>query len=235
MVPQHIRLGDLLVEAGLLTEENLCYVLEAQRSTKRRLGQLLIDKGFLSEEELLQTLARQFNLEVLAPDALDAIEPQPLRLVSETLARHHTVLPLQCEGQTLYVATADPLNVVAVHDLQHATGLRIRFRLAPLPLIQKAIDRHYANLSAERSLDRVVQQDDAITISTTTGGEEGALDLLELKREVDLPPVVRLVNDVLIQAIDERASDIDIEPYEDRVPAQFQLPVVCLNYETSLS
>ena len=116
---------------------------------------------------------------------------------------------------------------------------------------QKAIDRHYANLSAERSLDRVVQQDDAITISTTTGGEDGALDLLELKREVDLPPVVRLVNDVLIQAIDERASDIHIEPYEDRVlvrnridgilydtmrvPAQFQLPVVCLNYETSMS
>jgi type II secretory ATPase GspE/PulE/Tfp pilus assembly ATPase PilB-like protein len=80
------------------------------------------------------------------------------------------------------------------------------------------------------------------TGSTTTGGEDGALDLLELKREVDLPPVVRLVNDVLIQAIDERASDIHIEPYENRVlvrnridgilydtmrvPAQFQLPVV---------
>src|SRR5712691_2608173 len=242
MVQPHIRLGDLLVEVGRLTEENLRYVLEEQRSTKRRLGQLLIDKGFLSEEELLQTLARQFNLEVLAPDALDEIEPQPLRLVSETLARHHTVLPLQCEGQTLYVATADPLNVVAANDLQHATGLRIRFKLALSPLIQKAIERHYAGLQVVQGFERIIQQDDALTISTTTGGEEGKDDLLELKRQVDLPPVVRLVNDMLIQAIDERASDIHIEPYEDRslirnridgilfdmirVPAQFHLPVV---------
>jgi type IV pilus assembly protein PilB len=242
MVQPHIRLGDLLVELGRLTEENLHYVLEEQRSTKRRLGQLLIDKGFLSEEELLQVLARQFKLELLPPEAMDSIEPRPLKLVSETLARHHTVLPLQCEGQTLYVATADPLNVVAANDLQHATGLRIRFRLAPSPLIQKAIERHYAGLQVVQGFERVIQQDDGLTISTTTGGEDGKDDLLELKRQVDLPPVIRLVNDMLIQAIDERASDIHIEPYEDRVqirnridgilfdairvPAQFHLPVV---------
>src|SRR5713101_5047500 len=242
MVQPHIRLGDLLVEVGRLTEENLRYVLEEQRSTKRRLGQLLIDKGFLSEEELLPVLARQFNLEILPPEAMDSIEPRPLKLVSETLARHHTVLPLQCEGQTLYVATADPLNVEAVNDLQHATGLRIRLRLAPASMIEKAIDRHYANLVAERGLERVIQQDDGITISRSTVNDEGALDLLELKRQVDLPPVIRLVNDVLIQAIDDHASDIHIEPYEDRslirnridgilfdamrVPAQFHLPVV---------
>jgi len=242
MVQQHIRLGDLLVEGGLLTEENRRHVLEMQRGTKKRMGQLLIDKGFLSEEELLQGLARQFNLEVLKPDALDDIEPRLLKLVPETLARHHTVLPLQFAGQTLDVATADPLNVVAVNDLQHATGLRIRFGLAPMTRIQKAIDRHYANLLAERHLERVVQKDDALTISTTTASEDGTFDLLELKRQVDLPPVVRLVNDMLIQAIDERASDIHIEPYEERtlirnridgilfdtirVPAQFHLPVV---------
>ena len=83
MVQPHIRLGDLLVEVGRLTEENLHYVLEEQRSTKRRLGQLLIDKGFLSEEELLQVLARQFNLEILPPEAMDSIEPRPLKLVGE--------------------------------------------------------------------------------------------------------------------------------------------------------
>src|SRR5439155_13945365 len=169
MVQPLIRLGDLLVEAELLTEENLHYVLEEQRSTKRRLGQLLIDKGFLSEEELLQVMARQFNLEILQPEAMDSIEPRPLKLVSETLARHHTVLPLQCEGQTLHVATADPLNVVAANDLQHATGLRIRFRLATSSLIQKAIERHYAGLQVVQSFDKIVQQDDGLTISTTAG------------------------------------------------------------------
>jgi type IV pilus assembly protein PilB len=242
MVQPHIRLGVLLVEAGLISEENLRYALEEQRGTKKRLGQLLIEKGFISEEELLQRLVKQFNLEILPPDALDNIEPRPLQLVPETLARHHTILPLQCEGQTLYVATADPVNVEAVNDLQHATGLRIRLRLAPAPLIQKAIDRHYANLVAERGLERILQQDDGLTISTSLANDEGALDLLELKRQVDLPPVVKLVNDILIQAIDDRASDIHIEPYEDRVlvrnrtdgilfdamrvPAQFHLPVV---------
>src|SRR5207245_10366273 len=115
------------------------------------------------------------------------------QLVPETLARHYTVLPVQFEGQTLDVATADPLNVVAVNDLQHATGLRIRLRLASRTMIQKAIERHYANLLTERHLERVVQQDDALTIKTTTASEENTVDLLELKRQVDLPPVVRLV------------------------------------------
>src|SRR3989442_13991188 len=125
MVQEHIKLGDLLVEVGLLTEENRRRVLEAQRSTRKRMGQLLIDMGGLAEEELLQGLAKQFNLEVLKPDALDDIEPRLLKLVPETLARHHIVLPLQFVGQTLDIATADPLNVVATNDLQHATGLRI--------------------------------------------------------------------------------------------------------------
>src|SRR5262249_27565711 len=161
MVQQHIRLGDLLVKAGLLTEEKRHSILEAQRGTKKRLGQLLIDKGFLSEEELLQALARQCDLEILQPDALDNIEPRFLKLVPEPLARHHTVLPVQGTGQTLYIATADPLNVVAVNDLQHATRLHIRLRLAPASMIQRAIERDYTNLLAEPDLERGQHKSDA--------------------------------------------------------------------------
>src|SRR5262249_12054732 len=197
MVQQHIRLGDLLVKAGLLTEEKRHSILEAQHGTKKRLGQLLIDKGFLSEEELMQALARQFDLDILQPDALDNIEPRLLKLGPETLARHHTVLPVQGSGQTLYIATADPLNVVAVNDLQHATRLRICLRLAPASMIQRAIERHYTNLLAERHLERIIQQDDAITISTAAEAEESTVDPIRLKRQVDHPPRHRRVNNIL--------------------------------------
>ena len=242
MAEQHIRLGDMLVTLGLLTEEDLRQVLEEQPKTRKRIGQLLVDMGLLSEEKMLQALSQQFKLEILAPHDLDEIAPRIINRVPEALARNQAVIPLAIEGQTLHVATANPLNVVALNDLHYATGLQIHFKLAPLKLIQQAIDRHYARVSEDQSLESLLQQDERITIDAVAGQEEGAVDLRELRQQVDLAPVVRLVNHLLTQAISDHASDIHIEPYEDKtlvrnridgvlfdvvqVPSQLHLPVV---------
>jgi len=130
MAQQYVRLGDMLVALGLLTEEKLRQVLEEQLQTRKRIGQLLVDMGLLSEEKILQALSQQFKLEILAPHDLDDIAPQVIQRVPEALARNQAVVPLAIEGQTLYVATADPLNVVALSDLHYATGLQIQFKLA---------------------------------------------------------------------------------------------------------
>lgn len=242
MIQPHVRLGDMLIALGLLTEEKLRQALEEQRKTKKRIGQLLVDMGFLSEEKMLQVLSQQFQIELLQPHDLDEIAPRVIQCVSEVLARTQVVIPLAIEGRTLVVATADPLNVVALNDLRHATGLQIRFKLAPWKLIEQAIGRHYAKVSEDQSFEKFLQQDESITIDAVAEQEESTVDLRELRQQVDLAPVVRLVNHILAQAIDDRVSDIHIEPYEDKtlvrnridgilfdvaqVPPQLHLPVV---------
>ena len=242
MAQQYVRLGDMLVALGLLTEEKLRQVLEEQPKTRKRIGQLLVDMGLLSEEKILQTLSQQFNLEILAPHDLEEIAPQIIKRVPEALARNQAVVPLAIEGQTLHVATADPLNVVALNDLHYATGLQIQFKLAPMQLIQQALDRCYAKAAEDQSLESLLQQNDRITIDTAAEPEESTVDLRELRQQVDLAPIVRLANRLLTQAIDDHASDIHIEPYEDRtlvrnridgvlfdvvqVPFQLHLPLV---------
>jgi len=232
----------MLVREQLLTEADLARALEEQRKTKRRIGQVLTEMGLIREDKLLDVLGRQFHLDCLDPEDLFNIPPDVLKRVSEPLARSHTVIPVAIAGETLSVATADPLNVVALSELRQASGMQIQFKLARSELVQRAIERHYARLSEDRTLEGLLQPDEAITIRTVTPQEEGVVDLRELRQQVDLAPVVRLVNRLLALAIDERASDIHIEPYEDRtlvrnridgtlfevtqVPAQLHLAVV---------
>lgn len=230
MAQQHVRLGDLLVKEGLLTEENLPKVLEEQRKSRQRIGQVLIKMGLISEVVLLQVLSRQFNLEMLGPEGLEEVAVEVLKLVPESLAKNQGVIPIQREGQVLYVATSDPLNVVAMDDLRTATRLQVHFKLAPSESIQKAIAKHYAKLTPELGLDDILQKDDGIQISTVTVQEEGVMDLRELKQQIDLPPVVKLINHLLNQAIHDRASDIHIEPYDTATKVRFRIDGVLFEY-----
>jgi len=211
-----------LIDEGLITHEQLESVLAQQGKTKKRIGQLLIEMGLLLEKNLMGSLAKQFGLQLLSDDAFETISPEIVRLIPETLARSYSVIAVERENGTLSVATADPINVVALDDLSHATGLRINFKIASVSAIQKAIDRYYAQVSIDRGLEEMAQKEVAISISSATFVEE-AVDLSELKQQALLPPVVKLINHLLHQAIMERASDIHIEPYEENTKVRFRI------------
>jgi len=218
----HMRLGELLICEGFITHEQLEEALADQRETRRRIGRILIDMGIISEGKLTQVLARQFGLEALSADAFEVISPQVAKLIPDSLAKNYCVIPVGRGEGGIDVATADPLNVVARDDLVHATGLQINFKLAPLSVIQMAIDRCYGQFSVGRGLEEMALKDVAISIRSQAPTEE-AVDLRELKQQADLPPVVKLINHLLGQAITDSASDIHIEPYEEDTKVRFRI------------
>jgi len=219
---RHVRLGKLLIDERAITHEQLEEALADQQQTRRRIGRILIDMGVISEEKLALVLARQFGLEALSADAFDVISPQVVKLIPEGLAKNYCVIPIGHEDGVLDVATADPLNVVARDDLVHATGLQINFKLAPLGVIQMAIDRCYGQFSVGQGLEEMALKDVSISIRSQIPAEE-TVDLRELKQQADLPPVVKLINYLLGQAITDAASDIHIEPYEEDTKVRLRI------------
>jgi type IV pilus assembly protein PilB len=229
---QYVRLGELLINEGLITYEQLDSALVEQRKTKKRVGQVLVGMGLLLEENLIRSLSKQFSLEVLSANAFESISPQAVQLIPESLARNYSVMPVAIDGdgRGLTVATADPLNVVARDELHYATGLRIHFQLASRSTIQEAIERYYAQVSIDRGLEEMAQQQELpISISPYAAAEE-TVDLRELRQRADLPPVVKLINHLLNQAILDRASDIHIEPYEETTKVRLRVDGVLYDF-----
>src|SRR5499426_4114518 len=138
-----VPLGQMLVNDKILTTDQLNQALERQRKTRERLGQILIDMKLIDEDMLLKYLGAQFRKEPIMRRDLASLDADVVRIVPEDVARQYGVIAAQRSGRRLVVATADPLNVVALDDLRRATGLQVDFRIGPAGAIQDAIDRSY--------------------------------------------------------------------------------------------
>ena len=126
-----VPLGQMLVNDKALTTDQLNQALERQRKTRERLGQILIDMKLIDEDMLLKYLGAQFRKESITRQDLAALDPDVVKLVPEEVARQYGVIASQRSGRKLIVATADPLNVMALDDLRRATGLDVDFRIGP--------------------------------------------------------------------------------------------------------
>jgi type IV pilus assembly protein PilB len=185
--------------------------LEEQRQTRKSLGRVLIDAGVLSEGDLVATLAARIGLEFV--DLSDyAVDPSAVALISDTLARRFQALPIAWEENRLVVAMADPSNVVAVDDIRTITGAEVRTVVATRGAILEAIDRHHrmeGNAEDVSALAASEAQDDD--------------DLSRVREVVEDAPIVKLVNLLISQAVQDRASDIHIEPAEHDVRVRYRI------------
>src|SRR5262245_41448437 len=208
-------LGKMLVGDGILSEEQLAGALDRQRKTRERLGQVLIEMKLIDEEVLLKYLGAQFRKEPITRQELTALELDVVKLVPEEVARQHGVIAAERHGRKLVVATADPLNVVALDDLRRATGLDVDFRIGPAGAIQEAIDKTYRRMISTEGIDEALRQDLGLSVGISPSAEE-SVDIKQLRTQADDPPVVKVVNYVLGRAASDSASDIHVEPHEDR-------------------
>ena len=210
------RLGQLLLEDGLVTAAQLDQAVARQRASGERLGSVLVRLGFLTEDQLVIALSRQYGLPALAPARLDA-DPEALRLVPAQIARKYQVLPIERTGEALTLAMADPTDVNALDDMAFMTNLTVRPLVAAPRLIRQALERlgdtaggalASAVADAERSLDGDAE--------VGRGDDESSSrpDTMELLESADEAPVVRLINLALADAIRRGASDIHFEPGE---------------------
>ena len=217
-----VPLGQMLVQDGILTDEQLASALDRQRKVKDRLGQVLIEMKLIDEEVLLKYLGAQFRKEPITRLELAALDLDVVRLVPEEVARQHRIIAAERHGRRLVVATADPLNVVAIDDLRRATGLDVDFRIGPGSAIQEAIDKCYRKMISTAGIDDALRQDLGLSVGLSPIAEE-AVDVKQLRTQADDPPVVKVVNYVLGRAAEDRASDIHVEAHEDRTRVRYRI------------
>ena len=215
------RLGDLLLEEGLVSRDALKEALDRQKAEGGRLGFHLVKLGTVSEEDLVQILSEQYGMPAIDLRSLyPHVDRELLALVNESIATRYHVFPVHRTGNHLTLAMADPTNVVALDDIRFRTGCEVEPVLASEFAIKEAIEGSYE----ERRIDIFgVADAQASGLTGPVSAEEENLELLAEEDEIDASnlealsadaPVVRIVNRILVDAISRGASDIHIEPYE---------------------
>ncbi len=215
-IAQKKSLGECLVEKGLVTEEQLRQAQIEARADAKPLRKILTKKGLISEEDLTAFLSQQFDLPHI--DLTNyLIDPEIIDLIPEALARKHLLIPILRIGNDLTVAMVDPSDVFALDELRMKSGLSIEPALATETEVKKAIDQHY---SAKGTLEEVIASLDREMLEIKPGQEP---ELKKLKGIVEEPPVIKLVNIMVIEAVRQGASDIHIEPEEDTLRIRFRI------------
>jgi len=221
--PVNRRLGDLLVADGLITAEQLKKALAEQKGSPEKIGSVLTRLNYINDEQLIGFLSRQYGVPSITLAQLD-IDSDVLRLVPAPIARKYEVIPVRKMGNSLALAMADPTNVFALDDISFMTNLQVLPLVASQTAIKKAIDRNYE--SKTEAITNVLSdmQTDLANVEVVEDGEEGAkVDIFELKESADEAPVVKLVNMVLVDAIQKGASDIHFESYEKIFRIRFRM------------
>lgn len=209
-----MNLSQLLLGNGLLTESQLVDALALQRSEGLRLDRALIQLGFIAEQRLLELMAQQLHLPLVQLQEI-TIAPDILRSLPSKVVYRKRLVPVARENGVLQVATSDAFDLYAFDDLRLSTGLDIQPVLAPREDIEKVIKSHYG-LGGD-TLDEMVGTDDLGGLGATV---EGGEDLLEMAQEAS---VIKLVNEIIVEAVNERASDIHIEPYEHHMAIRYRI------------
>ncbi|MGI5970414.1 MAG: GspE/PulE family protein [Oscillospiraceae bacterium] len=213
-----LRIGDILIVQGVITEEQLSAALAIQQKTKRRLGDILIEEGFTSEYEIARALHLQLGIEMVDLRGIK-IPTEVVRLVSGSMLRKHKVLPIGFDEQDsniLILAMADPLDMVAQDDIAIITNLRIEPRVATAGAINSVLDRYFGKEEAMSAAEKYTKE------------REQQLQLLEetaLQEESELSsaPIVQLVKTIIEQAVRQRASDIHIDALEKQIRIRYRI------------
>jgi len=214
--PVSRRLGDLLVNEGLITQENLQRALSEQKGTNEKLGSILVRLGLIQEDQLIGFLSRQYGIPSITLSQLD-IDPEVVKLVPAQIAKKYEVLPVKRTGNALTLAMADPTNVFALDDVAFMTNLQVLPVVASQGAIRQAIERLYEPQASAFSEVITAMEGEVPDVELVEGGEDVApskVDIFELKDASEEAPVVKLVNLILTDAIRRGASDIHLEPYE---------------------
>jgi len=206
------QLGQILLEQGLLTQEQLDTALEEHRNTPKSLGRVLIDMGYIRERDLVRALAEQVGLEFV--DLTDyRIDPVLTSLLPEALSRRYRALPIGERDGKLLVAMSDPANVYALDDIRTMTGRDVQPVVATANDVEQAIQKFSA----------MGDQVEALATEAAEGIEDESADLSGVGAALEDAPIVKLVTAIMTQATADRASDVHIEPTEKDVRVRFRV------------
>ncbi|AFS77797.1 type II secretion pathway protein E [Gottschalkia acidurici 9a] len=207
------KIGELLLEIGLITNKQLKEALKVQKVVGKKLGEILNDEGMVSEQQIIEVLELQLGIPHMDISKF-FISLEATKLIDEVLARRYTLIPISKTETTLVVAMTDPTNIFAIDDIRMSTELNIKPVISTKIHILNAIDQYYGTENAKKALKEFEQKDYMKHLEV--------LDQEELD-EVNNAPVVKLVNSIIGQSVRQKVSDIHIEPFEKYIKIRLRV------------
>ncbi|WP_396208885.1 GspE/PulE family protein, partial [Exiguobacterium sp.] len=207
MAMKRKRLGEMLIEESLVTEQQVEEALTVKRSTEK-LGDALLRLGHLTAQQLLEALHHQLKIPIIQLYNYP-VDVAVTKLISKDLAQRHTLVPVYREGNRLFIAMADPMDLIAIDDLRMQTGLSIDVGIATRDEIRRTILKYY---DIDSSLRELLESDDMME-------SDQSRDVVTREDA----PIIRLVNQILENAIAQRASDIHMDPQETSMTIRIRI------------
>ena len=203
-----LRLGQLLLKAEIISDEQLKQAQGEQKLRGATLSSVLIEMGFIAEDDLLAFLHKRYGLPSISLSDIE-LESKLVGLVGEEFMQKHQVIPVRRSGSTLYLAMVDPFDVSVIDDITFRTGYHVEALVASETDIKTTVERHF---NPTASIDGALADFEDADMEVVKTDE--TFDISELEKTADEAPVVKLVNLILADAITKGASDIHLEPYE---------------------
>jgi type IV pilus assembly protein PilB len=219
-VAQEIRLGDLFVREGLITDKQLQEALADARSGGTRIGYSLVKLGFVAEEELTRMLAKQYRVPAVDLSKVK-VDEKILKLIASDVAHKHLVLPLRRVGRMLTVAMTNPTDFSAIDDLKFITKLDIEPVIVGEYTLRKHLEDYYGTTDDE-AMSNLLEEFGEEDVEVLEEQDED-FSMAALQAEVDSAPVVKFINGLLTDAVLKGVSDIHIEPFEKEVRIRYRV------------
>ncbi|MDT8859516.1 ATPase, T2SS/T4P/T4SS family [Alkalihalobacillus sp. MEB130] len=203
------RLGDILIEANVITQDQLSQALLEQKQSNLRLGDQLIEMNLVTEQQIIEVLEYQLGIPQIDLNR-EQIDPKIINIINEDLARRYNVIPIKRNKDRLNVAMSDPLDYFAIDDLRLSTGFQIEPLIAKKENLKIAINRYYGmQKSIEQLLNEMsIREDDPAFLEA---------------QQADDSPVAKMINQIIYQAVQLEASDIHIDPHEFETVIRFRV------------
>ena len=237
MARKRLQIGQILKQWRLINEDQLKEGLALSEKSRKRLGEALVATGAVTENDVAKALASQFGLEFVDLDQPNVINREHMGLIPQDLIKKYKVLPLGKDGNTLKVLVHDPMDINLIDDLQFRLGGKMELALSAKGKISEYIDNVISDLkdsidkltvdmsidssvdmTLDRTLDKSMDRSIDIDASDDSAANQG--------------PIIKLVNQIIAQAVNNRASDIHIEPFEKRVRLRYRIDGVCHEQQT---
>ena len=221
------KIGELLLEENIITAEQLEAAIKYQKQNGGRLGSVLIHLGYVYDDDITLVLSKKYGVPSIDLDSFE-IDASVIKIIPAEVARKYLMLPLSLVGKALTIACTDPANIIAISEIEFSTGYKIESVIATEGAIQNALEKYYGTSHSVELQDvykkiadqqKVSESGDAPDLNVNL--EED--DLYRLEKAGDDAPIIKLVNLVLGQSIQKRASDIHIEPYEKDYRVRYRI------------
>jgi len=218
------KLGEFLIEVGIISKEQLEHALDVQKKKGGKLGEILISLGYITEEVLLAFLGKKCGVAYISLSEYGEIPPDVIKAVPESVVRRRALIPIAREADILTIALSDPLNVFATDDLRMMTGCEIKMVIASEKEINDAIDKYYGTKGSIEDIVKEMNHTKSMEeLEVVESREEEGDDIIALEAQGEDAPVIKIVNLLLSGAVKAGASDIHIEPYEKTLRVRYRI------------